>query len=357
MIFLSAGHLIACSCNEEVQTQKKLPFLLFAGNASKPLAEAIASELKIPLADAAISKFNDGEISITINENVRNRNVYIIQSTCRSETNSVNDNLMELYLTIRALKRASAKSVIAVIPYYGYGRQDRKTKPRVPISASDVAMLIEGAGADRVVAIDLHAGQIQGFFRDIPVDNLYSTTVFLPYFAKLSLQNPVVVSPDAGGVERAKKFREGLARHGVDAGLAIIVKQRAKAGVVESMNLVGDVKGCDVIICDDICDTAGTLVKAAEELKAFGARRVYACITHPVFSQQALQKIAQSQFTEVVISDTIPLLQLIPDNITQLSMAPLLAKAICCVQTGQSIADLFNGDPSKIAAQKQCCYH
>jgi ribose-phosphate pyrophosphokinase len=240
------------------------------------------------------------------------------------------------------MKRSAVDTVTAVIPYYGYARQDRKTQHRTPISASDVAMLIELAGADHVMCVDLHCGQIQGFFHKANVDHLIAAPIFVRHFAeKTDLVNPIVISPDAGGVERAKKFIEGLSWHGVDAGLAIIVKQRAGAGIVEKMHLVGNVNGCDVIIIDDICDTAGTLVQAAKELKNQGARRVFACITHPVFSEPALQRISDSCLTELVITNTIPAKQEMPSNIVQLSIAPLIAEAIHRTHHGESISHLF----------------
>lgn len=317
-------------------------FMLFCGNASPQLAEDVAQYLGMPLAKANITRFNDGEIRIQIDENIRNAEIYLIQSTCSTNGSSVNDNIMELYLLIRAMKRASAKHVTAVIPYYGYARQDRKTESRVPISASDIAMLLELAGADHIMAVDLHCGQIQGFFHEAPVDNLYASMIFVPYFAsKPDLFNPVVVSPDAGGVERAQQFIKGLSAHHINADLAVIVKQRAGAGVIEKMSLVGSVENRDAIIVDDICDTAGTLVQAAKELKNKGARRVFACITHPVFSGPALERIGSSVIDELVVADTIPFKNSVPANITQLSIAALVAEAIYRTHNGESISYLF----------------
>ncbi|MEC7839518.1 MAG: ribose-phosphate pyrophosphokinase [Chlamydiota bacterium] len=321
--------------------EKEDSLILFCGNSNLELANAITKELQIPIGKAVVKRYNDEEINIQINENVRNQDVFVIQSTCTTPYASVNDNLLELYLMIRALKRASVKSVTAIIPYYGYARQDRKNSPRVPISAADIAMMLETAGTDRIIAIDLHCGQIQGFFQHIPADNLYASIISVPYFANKQLVNPVVISPDAGGVSRAKRFKENLAKEGVNAGFGIIIKQRADAGVVAQMDLVGDVKNRDVIIVDDICDTAGTLVKAGKELKKFGARNVYAFITHPVFSGPALGRIKDSDFTEVVVTDTIPLDGDIPENITQLSVAPLLAEVIHRLQSGKSVSKVF----------------
>lgn len=320
-------------------------FKLFNGNANPNLAQAIADYLNVPLCKAKVGRYSDGEINIQIEESIRNCDVYILQSTCPTKNASVNDNLMELYLLVRAMKRASAQSVTAIIPYFGYARQDRKSKSRVPISASDIAMLLELAGVDQVISVDLHCGQIQGFFHKAPVDNLYAARIFVPYFAaKKDLRDLVVVSPDAGGVERAKQFIEGLSAYNISAQMAIIVKQRKEAGVVEKMDLVGSVQNSDVIIIDDMCDTAGTLIKAASQLKEQGARRVFACITHPIFSGNAVTKIEQSTIDELVITDTIPLQKHCPANITQLSIAPLLAEAIRRDYDGESISHLFQYD-------------
>lgn len=312
-------------------------YLIFSGNANLPLAQKIVDYLGAPLGKATVKKFNDGEISINIQQSVRNKDVFIIQPTCKS----VNDNIMELFLLVRTMKRSSAASITAVIPYFGYARQDRKSAPRVPISASDVAMLLEQAGADRVIAVDLHCGQIQGFFHDTPVDNLYASIVYVPYFAQKGLQKAVVVSPDAGGVDRAKKFKDHLERRGVPCTLAIISKQRADAGVVGAMNLIGSVDGCEAIIVDDICDTGGTLIKAAELLKEMGATKVFAAITHPVFSADAVKKIGDSVIDEMIVTDTIALREPAPANMVVLSVAPLLGEAIRCIQTGGSISELF----------------
>jgi ribose-phosphate pyrophosphokinase len=316
-------------------------YLLVAGNSNPELAQAVAKELKINLSKATIDRFNDGELNIQLHENVRNKHVYIIQSTAKSSNASINDNLIELYLMARTLKRASAKEITAIIPYYGYARQDRKTSPRVPISASDVAMLIEGSGIDRVVTVDLHAGQIQGFFHTIPVDNLYASVITVDYFKKKRLDNIVIVSPDAGGVERAKKFKQALENAGVQSEFAIIIKQRAKAGEIKEANLIGDVKGKNAIIIDDICDTGGTLAKAAEELKKFGANKVYANITHPVFSKNAIDVLDKSAFEEVLVTDTISY-HGTSSKIKQISVAPLLAKVITRINNGDSVSTLFN---------------
>ena len=315
--------------------------LVFSGNANPELAQKVLEHLNIPLGRAQIGRFNDGETLIQVGDNVRNKDIFIIQPTCPSAQHSVNDNLMELYLLIRAMKRSSAGSITVVIPYFGYARQDRKGKPRVPISAADVAHMIEKAGATRVVTIDLHCGQIQGFFQDIPVDNLYASLIFTPYIAEKKLSNIVIVAPDAGGVERANQFIYDLERKGISTSMAVISKQRAQAGVIASMQLIGNVQDADAIIIDDICDTGSTLVKAAQLLKDHGARRVFAVVTHPVFSGQALKIIGESVIEEMIITDTIPLRGQAPANIKIVSVAPLLAQAILRVHAGESLSSLF----------------
>lgn len=315
--------------------------IIFSGNANQPLAKEVANYLNVSLGNASVTRFSDGEIKIQILESVRDKDVFIIQPTCPTATQSVNDNIMELFLLVRTMKRASAASITAVVPYFGYARQDRKNTSRVPISAADIAWFLEVAGVNRVLTIDLHCGQIQGFFHDAPVDNLEASVVFVPYFSQMDLHNVVVVSPDAGGVDRAKTFLERLGKHGVYGKMAIISKQRVQAGVIESMNLIGDVSNSDVIIVDDICDTAGTLVQAAQLLKDHGALRVFAAITHPVFSGPALKRISDSVIDELVISDTVPLKEGMPPNIRCLSVAPLLGEAIRRIYLGESVSALF----------------
>ena len=315
--------------------------MLFTGNANPDLAQKVADYLNIPLGAAFVSEFNDGEIQIQVQESVRGRNVFILQPTCQSEVQSVNDNLMELFLLIRTMKRASADSITAIIPYYGYARQDRKTISRVPISAADVALLLEQAGVDRIITVDLHCGQIQGFFRDVPVDNLFASPLFVSYIASKNLSNTVIVSPDAGGVDRAKKFSDALRKRGIETEIALISKQRAKAGVVASMNLIGNVENADAIIVDDMCDTGGTLVKAAELLKNLGAKRVFAVTTHPVFSGNALDTIGKSVLEELIITDTVPLRGKVPSNVHRISVASLLGEAIRRLDQGGSISALF----------------
>jgi len=315
---------------------------IFSGNGNMTLALEIAQNLGIHLGKASVSKFADGECNIVIHENVRGKDVYVIQPTGPP----VNDNLMELFLMISTLRRASARRITVVIPYYGYARQDRKMQARVPISAADVARLMESVGVDRVIAVDLHCGQIQGFFGPrVPVDNLDGGVVGLDYFGSKDLHNPVVVSPDAGGVYRAKKFKEGLEQKYdmQNLGLAMIVKQRARAGSVDQMNLVGDVKDCDCIIVDDMIDTAGTICKAADVLIASGARRVFAFASHGLLSGPGNERLAQSKMEEVVILDTLPTSpqRAANEKLTELSVAPLLAQAIFNVHAKKSVSALF----------------
>ncbi len=320
---------------------EKNAFKLISGNSNSVLAAEVSNHLGVPLCKAKINRFNDGEINLQIEESIRGFDVYIIQSTSSTQSSSVNDNLMELFLLIRACKRASAKSITAIIPYYGYARQDRKIESRVPISASDVALLLETAGVDHVIALDLHCGQIQGFFHNTPVDNLLTSVVFVPYFVKKDLFDLTVVAPDSGALSRAKNFVAGLKEYGINAKLAVIVKQRSKPGEVEEMTLVGSVQDSDVLIVDDMCDTGGTLVKAAKRLKDKGARKIYACITHPVFSGSALERIRDSVFDELIVTDTIPLKANPPNNIKQISIAPLLAEAIRRSDNRESLSYLF----------------
>jgi ribose-phosphate pyrophosphokinase len=306
---------------------------LFSGNANRPLAEEIGQHLRLKLGDADVSRFSDGEVYVQINENVRGEDVFIVQPTCPP----VNDALMELLVMIDAFKRASARRITAVLPYYGYGRQDRKAQPRVPISAKLVADLITAAGATRVLAVDLHAGQIQGFF-NIPVDHLFAAPVIIDYLAKKDLHDPVLVSPDAGGVERARAIAKRL-----KAGLAIIDKRRDGNNVAVFMHLIGDVSGKDVVVIDDMIDTAGTLIQAVDALKREGARRVLAAGVHPVLSGPAISRIKDSSdLEELVVTNSIPLSpeKLLP-KIHVLSVAPLLAEAMRRIHDEESVSTLF----------------
>ncbi len=306
---------------------------LLTGNANKPLAVKVSEHINVPLTDATVTKFSDGEILIQINENIRGSDVFVIQPTCRP----VNDNIMELLLMIDALKRASARRITAVIPYYGYARQDRKVQPRVPISSKLIADLLEAAGANRILGIDLHAAQIQGFF-NIPVDHLYAAPILHDYFRKRGFVDLVIVSPDAGGVERARAFAKRL-----NASLAIIDKRREWANVSKVMHVIGDVKNRDAVILDDMIDTAGTITQAADAIKANGAGRVFAACTHAVLSGAAIQKINDSSLEEVIATDTIPLQDKIEKcrKLTVLSISALLAEAIKRIHDESSISSLF----------------
>ncbi len=304
-----------------------------AGNANLKLVEEISKHLKIRPIASEVTNFNDGEINVKIKENVRGEDVFVIQPTCPP----VNNNLMELLIIIDALKRASARRITAVLPYYGYARQDRKVEPRVPITAKLVANLITKAGTNRVLAMDLHAGQLQGYF-DIPVDHLFAAPVLVEYFNHKKIQNLVTISPDAGGVERARAFAKRLQR---ESALGFIDKRRPEPGKAEMNYVVGDVKGKNVVILDDIIDTAGTLVKAAEVLKKHGALDIYAACTHPVLSGPALERIKSSVLKEVVVTNTIPLLESASGKIKVLSVAKLLADSIRRIHEEESLSSLF----------------
>jgi ribose-phosphate pyrophosphokinase len=308
--------------------------VLFTCNANPALAQEIASDLHIELGKASIGRFSDGEVTIEIQQNVRARDVFVVQPTCAP----TNEHIMELLLMVDALKRASAGRITAVIPYFGYARQDRRPRStRVPISAKVVANMLEAAGVNRVLTMDLHADQIQGFF-DIPVDNIYASPVLLSDLKSKSYENLVVVSPDVGGVVRARALAKQL---GCD--LAIIDKRRPKANVSEVMHIIGDIDGRNCVIMDDMIDTAGTLVKAAEVLKERGAKSVYAYCTHPVFSGPALDRIDSSHLDEVVITNTIPLRGTARQSkkIRQLSVAFLFAETIRRISDGESVTSLF----------------
>jgi ribose-phosphate pyrophosphokinase len=307
--------------------------LLFAGNANPQLAHEIAHHLGMQVGDCQVKQFADGEIYLQIHENVRGGDVFVIQPTCTP----VERNLMELLLMIDALKRASAERITAVLPYYGYARQDRKDKPRVPISARLVAALLETAGADRVLTLDLHAAQIQGFF-DIPVDHLFASPVMIEYFKRNRASDMTVVSPDAGGVERARAFAKRL-----NAPLAILDKRRDEPNVAEVMNVVGEVKGHHCLLVDDLIDTAGSLVKGAEALLRKGATSVSACATHAVLSGGAVDRIEESSLQEVVVTNSIPLSEAGRNSakIKQLSIAQLMADAIRSIHEETSVSVLF----------------
>ena len=306
---------------------------VFCGTANPSLARDICRSLDVPLAECLVSRFSDGEVRLQILENVRGTDVFIVQPTC----NPVDTNLMELLLMMDALKRASARRITPVVPYYGYSRQDRKDRPRVPVSAKLVADLLTAAGADRALTMDLHVPQIQGFFA-IPVDHLFAAPVLVEYFRKLGLQNLTIVAPDAGGVERARFFAKKM-----DTALAIVDKRRDEPGVSEVMHVIGDVQGRTAVIVDDMIDTAGTLVKTTDALLDQGASAVYACCTHPVFSGEAVDRICKSRLTRVVVTDSIPLSEQAKgcERILVLSVAELLARAIQSIHEETSVSTLF----------------
>ena len=306
---------------------------VLSGNSNRPLAEAVATELGLPLSSAEVGKFSDGEISISLPQTVRGRDVFIIQSTSMP----VNDNLMELLIMIDACKRASAGRITAVIPYFGYARQDRKARPRDPITAKLVADILTSAGADRVLTMDLHAAQIQGFF-DIPVDHLYGAPLLAKYFKKKMDENWVIVSPDVGSVGRARNFASR-----VDAALAIVDKRRPKANAVEVMNVIGDVKGKSCIMLDDMIDTAGTICQGAQALVENGAKEVYACCTHGVLSGPAMDRLIASPIKEIVVLDTIDLPENVRNNpkIKVISCAKLIAKAITSIYQDTSLSAIY----------------
>ena len=318
-----------------MQPSHSSDFLVFTGNANPALAAEVASHLNISLGAADVGRFSDGEVTVEIKQNVRARDVFVVQSTCAP----TNENLMELLIMVDALKRSSAERISAVIPYFGYARQDRRPRStRVPISAKVVANMLQAVGVASVLTMDLHADQIQGFF-DIPVDNIYASPVLLGDLRQKNYDDLLVVSPDVGGVVRARALAKQL---GCD--LAIIDKRRPKANVSEVMHVIGDIEGRNCVIMDDMIDTAGTLVKAAEVLKERGAKKVYAYCTHPIFSGPAIERIAQgTALDEVVVTNTIPLSDAAAQctKIRQLSVAPLIAQTIQRIARGDSVMSLF----------------
>ena len=309
--------------------------MVFSGNANPELARKVAEHLRLPLGDATVSKFSDGEVFVEINDNVRGADVFLIQPTCAP----TNDNLMELVVMADAIRRASAGRITAVVPYFGYARQDRRVRSqRVPISAKVVADILSGVGINRVLTVDLHAEQIQGFF-DVPVDNVYGSPILLDDITRQNYPDQMVVSPDIGGVVRARAVAKRLN----DADLAIIDKRRPKAGVAQVMHIIGEVEGKTCLLVDDMVDTAGTLCKAAAALKAQGAAKVVAYCTHPVLSGPAVDNISNSDLDELVVTDTIPLSEAAANctKIRQLTLANLLAESIRRVSNEESISALF----------------
>ena len=308
-------------------------FRIFTGNANPDLAREIAAYLGTTLGDAVINRFNNGEVQAMINESVRGKDVFIVQPTCGPV---VNDNVMELLIMADAFKRASANHIIAVIPFYGYARQDRKARGREPITAKLMADILQCAGITRVLTIDLHAAQIQGFF-NIPLDHMPAAPVLADYIKQKDLKDMIVVSPDLGGVSRARVFAERLS-----CGLAIIDKRRPEPGVAEVMNLIGSVEGKTAIMVDDMVDTAGSLTEGAKALKKFGAREVYACCTHPILTAPAISRIAASEITELVVTNTIPLTPAKKHpKIKVLSIAPILAETMLRIYNDWSVSQLF----------------
>ena len=307
---------------------------IFTGNANPDLAREIAAYLGTTVGDSVVNRFNNGEVQVMINESVRGKDIFIVQPTCGP---IVNDNVMELLIMADAFKRASANHITAVIPYYGYARQDRKARGREPITAKLMADLLETAGITRVVTIDLHAAQIQGFF-NIPFDHMPGGPLLAEYIKEKNLENMVVVSPDLGGVSRARGFAEIL-----NAPMAIIDKRRPEPGVAEVMNLIGNVEGKNCILVDDMVDTAGSLTEGARALKKFGANEIYACCTHPILTDPALSRIAQSDITELVVTNTIPLAPAKKHpKIKVLSIAPILAETILRIYNDWSVSQLFD---------------
>ena len=317
---------------KDIEMHKSLEHMkIFTGNANPELAKEICDYLGIPLGDSIVSKFSDGEINVEIDESVRGKDVYIVQPTCEPG----NDNIMELLIMIDAVRRASARRITAVMPYYGYARQDRKSRGREPITAKLIANLITKAGARRVLTMDLHAQQIQGFF-DVPVDHLVAAPIIADYYKSLGLDDFVVVSPDIGGVARARKFADLL-----HAPLAIIDKRRPKPNVSEVMSIIGDVKDKNVILIDDIIDTAGTITNAAVALKERGAKEVYASCTHPVLSGPAIDRLNNSPIKEIVTTNSIPTAAKNCDKIEVLSVAPLIGEAIMRIFQDASVSKMF----------------
>jgi ribose-phosphate pyrophosphokinase len=304
---------------------------IFTGSAHRDLAERIAAYVGVPLGDATVTSFPDGETFVKINENIRGRDVYIVQPTCPPS----NQNLMELLILIDAARRASAARISAVIPFFGYARQDRKDQPRVPITAKLVANLLVAAGANRVLTMDLHAQQVQGFF-DIPVDHLYALPVLIRYLRQKDIENLVVVSPDVGGIKMAQAYAQVLG-----AGLAIVAKRRKSSTEVEALNVIGDVDGCNVLLVDDLTETAGTLTSAASILKQFGAKKIYAGVSHAVLGDLALERLRDSHIEELITTNSVPVRAADGSRITVLCVSELLGEGIKRIHDDESVSSLF----------------
>ena len=304
---------------------------IFSGNSNRDLAKRIAGFLGMSLGEVEISRFPDGELFVKVTENIRGMDVFIVQSICKPP----NENLMELLIMIDAMRRASASRITAVLPFYGYARQDRKDQPRVPITAKLVANLLVAAGTNRLLTVDLHAQQIQGFF-DIPVDHLYASPIIVKYLKEKKLKSPVVVSPDTGGVKAAYAYSQMLG-----CGLAVVAKQRKSATEVEALTLVGDVAGCTAIMVDDLTTTAGTLCSAAKVLRDAGAKEIYGAVTHAVITDKGIERLKASQISELIVTDTVPLIETRGFPVTVLTVHELLGEAIKCIHDNQSVTSLF----------------
>lgn len=305
---------------------------VFSGNANRPLAQAICDYLGIRLGDAMVSSFPDGETRVQINENIRGRDVFIIQPTCPP----TNQHLMELFIMVDAARRASAARITAVIPFFGYARQDRKDQPRVPITAKLVANLLVASGVNRVLTMDLHAQQLQGFF-DIPVDHLYALPVFILHIRKMGLEDLVVVSPDVGGVKMASAYAQALG-----AGLAIVVKRRTSASDVEALHIIGEIKDKNVLLVDDLTETAGTLTSAAKMLREHGARSVYACVSHAVLTNLGVERLKNSEIQQLITTDSVPAHPEAGEKLKVISIAPLMGEGIQRIHDGESVSSLFH---------------
>ena len=304
------------------------PYYIFSGNANKALAQTIAFQLRTPLGNMQLTHYSDGEVNIKINENIKNKTVFIIQSTCKGNNLTMNDSVMELYLLARELKRNGAKRITAVVPYLGYTQQDKKDSNFAPLASSDIAYLLEQTGLNAIITIDLHNPEIQGFFHYVSLENIQASAITAPYFANFALKNPAIVGLHSNGMLRAESFKKELLKIGVNSELAMAIIKSSDNGSTRETNIIGKIKGKDAIIIDDRCDTGTNLIETAKTLKQAGALNIYAAVTHPLLSDNALEKLAGSEIKEIVITDTIPIEQKLPPNIKQLSVAPMLAELI-----------------------------
>jgi len=337
---LCAANSFDCFASPPKEDFPEEEAILLSAHTNLPLAEKIANYLGISLGSATVKKFKDGELQVLVEDNIRNKNVLILPSGYTPGQNP-SDSLMELYLLVRSVKRDRAASITAIVPYYGYSGKENAIMRKVPISKTDIALFLEIAGIDRVVTMDLQCGRIQGFFRNVPVDNLYAASDFVPYFANKDLHNVVVVSPGIGGRERAKNFAEGLKKYGVPTDTALLHEQTGVSDPAESITLLGDVKEADVILVADMYDTTGDLVRAAKFLRDIGAERIFAVVAHPIFSESTLEKIGNSVIEEMVIADTTPLRGCVPPNVRCIRVPSLLGSVIEKTCVGESLAELF----------------